>query len=125
MSSRREPDDHRGDSRETKASFVGRSFVTVYDEVAAGDAEAAPPLSTTPVTETATAADTSAAIARRELSCMTTPVVGDMPHESSKPQVDLSRLELVHPIALPVQDARVDPRKSLAKNGFRSIAYGF
>ena len=85
MSSRREPDDHCGDSRETKASSVARSFVTVCDVVTAGDAEAALTLSTTPVTETATAADTSAAIARRGLSCMTTPVVGDMPHESSKP----------------------------------------
>jgi hypothetical protein len=125
MSSRREPDDHRGDSRETKASFVARRLVTVCDVVAAGDAEAALTLSTTPVTETATAADTSAANARCGLSCMTTPVVGDMPHESSKPQVDLSRLELVHPIALPVQDACIDPRKSFVKKGFRSIAYGF
>jgi hypothetical protein len=84
-SSWREPDDHFGDSRETKASFVARSFVTVCDVVAAGDAEAALTLSTTPVTETATAADSSAAMVRREVSCMTTSVVGGMPHESSRP----------------------------------------
>jgi hypothetical protein len=52
--------------------------VTVRDE-AAGDAEAALTVSTTPVTETATAADTNAATVRRELSCMTTLVVGGIP----------------------------------------------
>jgi hypothetical protein len=81
----RDPDDHFGDSRETKASFVARSFVTVCDEVAVGDAEAEPTLSTTPVTDTAIAADSNAAVVRRELSCMTTLVVGGIPHESSRP----------------------------------------